>query len=147
MSGYRVLVCGGRSYANRVRVDAVLDAWRALHGMSVLIHGAAPGADTLAAKWAARHGVPRIAEPALWAQYGNAAGPIRNQKMLDDHAPDVVIAFAGYRGTPDMKDRARKAQLPVFEGDAPGFNNDTRLLVASWDFPVSLVGRSRRDET
>jgi hypothetical protein len=34
-------------------------------------------------------------------RYGNAAGPIRNQQMLD-WGPDLVVAFAGGTGTAGM---------------------------------------------
>jgi hypothetical protein len=37
---------------------------------------------------------------------GPAAGPIRNQRMLD-WGPDLVVAFAGGKGTADMVRRAR----------------------------------------
>lgn len=43
----------------------------------------------------------------------NAAGPIRNQHMLDIGKPDVVLAFPGGRGTEDMIRRAEKAGVPV----------------------------------
>lgn len=54
--------------------------------------------------------------PANWSQYGHAAGPIRNQKMLDQN-PDLVIAFhfdlEHSKGTKDMINRAKKACIPV----------------------------------
>lgn len=31
--------------------------------------------------------------------YGKAAGAIRNQQMLDEGKPDLVVAFKGGRGT------------------------------------------------
>ena len=35
-------------------------------------------------------------------KHGNAAGPIRNQRMLDHGKPDIVVAFPGGSGTADM---------------------------------------------
>jgi predicted Rossmann-fold nucleotide-binding protein len=42
---------------------------------------------------------------------GLAAGPIRNQQMIDEGKPDLVIAFPGGAGTHDMMARATKANL------------------------------------
>jgi hypothetical protein len=50
---------------------------------------------------------------AEWDKHGRAAGPIRNQQMLDDGKPDLVLAFAGGRGTDDMCRRAREAGIEV----------------------------------
>lgn len=47
------------------------------------------------------------------ATNGKAAGPIRNQRMLDEGKPDLVVAFPGGRGTADMVRRAKAAGVPV----------------------------------
>jgi len=51
---------------------------------------------------------------ANWQKHGNAAGPIRNQEMVDLGA-DVVFAFplGESRGTNDCIQRAVKANIPV----------------------------------
>jgi hypothetical protein len=51
---------------------------------------------------------------AEWKKYGPAAGPIRNQRMLD-WGPDLVVAFSGGKGTADMVRRARAAGVEVIE--------------------------------
>jgi len=38
---------------------------------------------------------------------------IRNQQMLDESRPDLIVAFPGGRGTKDMVDRATKAGVKV----------------------------------
>lgn len=48
----RVLVCGGRDYADAKSLGMVLDAAHSANPIVCLIHGAARGADTLAADWA-----------------------------------------------------------------------------------------------
>jgi hypothetical protein len=53
-----------------------------------------------------------VAVMADWS-IGRKAGPIRNQRMLDEHAPDLVVAFPGGRGTADMVRRARKSGVEV----------------------------------
>ena len=111
--GQRVLVCGGRTFSNLGLLIEVLDAAHAANPITCLIHGAAKGADQLAAKWAHDSGVACAAYPASWEFDGNSAGPIRNQRMIDQGKPDLVIAFPGGRGTADMVSRAEKASLPV----------------------------------
>lgn len=111
----RLLVCGGRGYADRRTLFDTLDALHGQMPVAVLIHGAARGADALAGEWAALRGVPVSAYPADWKSFGRAAGSIRNQTMLDDGRPEMVVAFPGGRGTADMVRRARKAGYPVTE--------------------------------
>jgi hypothetical protein len=107
----RVLVCGGRDYADKNRV------WRVLFQIAptLVIQGGARGADLLALDWAFRHRVPIETYRADWKRDGKAAGPIRNQRMIDEGKPDLVVAFPGERGTADMVRRARKAGIPVRE--------------------------------
>jgi len=90
---------------------------RAKGPITMLIHGAARGADSLAASWAIDTGLAEFGEvlafPADWNKHGVAAGPVRNQEMLDVGKPDLVVAFAGGRGTEDMVRRAIKAGINV----------------------------------
>jgi hypothetical protein len=122
----RILVCGGRDYKNYEAIaraieaalppsnESVAGAW--LPPMdTVLIHGGAPGADLLADKWAVTNWVKIEEFKADWGLHGKAAGPIRNQKMIDEGKPDVVVAFPGGRGTADMVRRARAAKIKVIE--------------------------------
>ena len=106
----RLLVCGGRSYANRKRLYSVLDS---LEKPSAVIHGNAPGADSLADAWAIERGITAIRCPAKWSQFGRAAGPLRNQFMLDFHKPDVVVAFPGGAGTAHLVSIAKEVDVLV----------------------------------
>lgn len=108
-----MLVCGGRDYADREHVFRVLDREHGGLPIDLLVHGGASGADALAAEWAAQAGVPAKAYPANWKAEGRAAGPKRNQRMLDEARPELVIAFPGGRGTDDMVKRAERAGVPV----------------------------------
>jgi hypothetical protein len=110
----RVLVTGGRDYADAASVDA----WLTSLTPSVIAEGGASGADRLAAIWAHDNDVRCETFPARWALHGRAAGPIRNQQMLDEFNPDIVLAFPGGRGTADMVARARKKGVRVVEAAA-----------------------------
>lgn len=98
---------------------------------TVLIHGAARGADSLAAQygiewnemnketgsWAT--GLEVIPFKADWNRYGQAAGHMRNQRMLDEGKPDMAIGFVNLplhlsKGSADMARRARKSEIPTF---------------------------------
>lgn len=115
MNGIRVLVCGGRSFADKVKVWTTLSQIHARDGITCLIHGAAPGADTLAEEWAAERHVSRHRFPAQWEKHGKAAGPIRNQAMIDRGRPDLVVAFPGGAGTADMVRRAKADDIKILE--------------------------------
>lgn len=105
-----VLVCGGRDYRDRRRVFEFLDAVHDLAGPITLIrHGDARGADTLADEWAAARGVPRDPHPANWypqpGRLDRSAGFARNARMAK-LPMDLCIAFPGGNGTADMARRA-----------------------------------------
>jgi hypothetical protein len=100
----RLLVCGGRDWSNRKAVWAELDRLKP----TFVIQGGARGVDLDARIWAKRHHVPCVTVVADWEKYGKAAGPIRNQRMLDDLKPDTVLVFPGNRGTADMAARAQR---------------------------------------
>lgn len=109
----KVLVCGGRDYADRELVYVVLDRIHGETPIEFIIQGEADGADALARDWAVSRKVALIGCHADWKKHGRAAGPMRNQDMLDRWEPDVVIAFPGGAGTADMVRRARRAGVPV----------------------------------
>lgn len=110
----RVLICGSRTWSD---ANPIMDALAQLpkHGVTI-IEGGAQGADRIARHGAKRFGFLVETYPADWQAHGRAAGPIRNQRMIDDGKPDKVIAFrcAGRSsGTDDMVRRARAAGIPV----------------------------------
>lgn len=127
----RILVCGGRDYADylcltktleqicwdRKWVSDVVDGNVNWLPKVVIISGVAKGADSLAIDWAVVNWVPFETYPAQWAVYGKKAGSIRNQQMLDEGKPDLVVAFPGGIGTKDMIRRAKKAGVEVIEVD------------------------------
>lgn len=111
----RVLVCGGRTYDDYGAVSRALDAIYATapHDTMMVIQGGASGADKLARDWCMERFVSYANYGADWKRHGPSAGPRRNQRMLSDGKPDVVLAFPGGRGTADMVDRASKAGVTV----------------------------------
>jgi hypothetical protein len=112
----RVLICGGRDFDNQGAMEQAISE---LSPGTVVIHGGARGADRLAGECAKAAGLVVSAYPADWKTHGRAAGPIRNQRMLDLGKPDLVVAFPGGRGTADMVRRAKSAGVKVREIDVP----------------------------
>lgn len=114
----RVLVCGGRDFDNyKFFANKMTNwLWRTPEFTPLtIISGGARGVDTMAIQFAIAVGVPYEEYKADWDKHGKAAGPIRNQQMLDEGKPDLVIAFPGGKGTADMISRAKKAGIPVEE--------------------------------
>jgi hypothetical protein len=109
----RVLVCGGRTYSSKSSVFSVLGKYE--HEITMIIHGDARGADTLAKEWAIEKKVPYLTVPANWDEYGFEAGPIRNSLMLELGNPELVIAFPGGKGTANMVKQSRKRNIEVIE--------------------------------
>lgn len=110
---FKVLVCGGRDYADEATVWSALDEVYERTPVGLLAQGGAEGADRLAFAWAMTRGVPCATFEAAWATYGRSAGPRRNQWMLEIVAPDLVVAFPGGAGTEDTVRRARAAGVEV----------------------------------
>lgn len=111
--GLRVLVCGGRDYGDIKSVFVALDEHA--KNAEVIIHGGSRGADALAQLWADTTGVCCKVYPTNWKLNGKAVGPLRNQSMLDNEKPDLVVAFPGGEGTADMVGRARRAGVRIVE--------------------------------
>jgi SLOG family YspA-like protein len=128
----RVLVCGDRNWTDE---DLILETLlhvevREDKYIRVVIHGGCRGADILgghAAKLMCGYAEPEEAVRANtpevlvfkadWNKYGKAAGPIRNQQMLTEGKPNLVLAFHDdlecSKGTKDMVNRAKRAGIPV----------------------------------
>jgi len=110
-----ILGCGGRTYADWNRVVKTMSDLRRERGISRVISGGAPGADSLVEKWAKLAGLPVDVYKAEWNKLGRAAGPKRNTRMLREGKPTVVVAFPGGRGTDDMIRQAEAAGVEVIK--------------------------------
>ena len=124
-----------RRLAEKKRVSEVLGKLMIEFGAFQMIHGGAQGADSLAHEWAKNsRGLPKpIVFEALWddvdrpgavvkvrksgprkgTKFDAAAGPRRNQRMIEEGKPELVVAFPGGEGTEDMISRAEKAGIEV----------------------------------
>ena len=114
----KVLVCGARDWDD---YRAIWNRLKKLPKGTTIIHGNCRGADQMAGAAAEALGLKVIKEPALWNTLGKAAGLVRNQDILDEHHPDLVIAFHHdldqSKGTKDMISRAKLIGIKVEEND------------------------------
>ncbi len=114
----RVLITGDRNWTDQQAINTFIDS---LGSDTIIIHGVCPtGADKMANDYAASKGMIIDAYPADWKRYRRGAGPVRNQQMLDEGKPDLVVFFHNdlgqSKGTADMVRRAVKAHIKILEG-------------------------------
>lgn len=117
----RILVCGGRRYADPICVWRTLDQIDGERGgIRCVIDGASDdvtgpyvGADYWGHQWALARNRTTVRCHAQWKVQGRAAGPIRNKMMCDEQKPDLVVAFPGGNGTRNMIALAEKAGIEV----------------------------------
>lgn len=109
----RILFCGDRNWTDKQTILLAMKFWKP----SLVIEGEARGADIMARECAQELNIPFIPFPAQWKTLGRRAGPIRNQQMLDEGLPDMVLAFHNNidksKGTKDMVTRANLAGIRV----------------------------------
>ncbi|HEY2763334.1 MAG TPA: DUF2493 domain-containing protein [Pseudonocardiaceae bacterium] len=116
----RVLITGSREWRDRDVIRQALLSIASVHGIPArnvtVVHGAARGADSIAAEIAAQLGMVVEPHPADWKTHGKAAGVIRNAEMVCLGA-GVCLAFPLGRsvGTQDCMRRARKAGITVID--------------------------------
>jgi len=115
----KILICGDRNYTNWLKIKDYLDT---LDSDTIIIHGCATGADSLAGNLSSGRGWEIMRFPAEWDKHGRASGPIRNpsdlnQQMIDEGKPDLVVYFhddiKNSKGTKDMITRATKNNIHV----------------------------------
>ena len=118
---WRVCVTGGREWSDEAFVWNALNFFEATHGqIGRLGHGAARGVDTFSANWSKRAGMEPVPYEADWIRYGDAAGSIRNEEMLDHFKPDVLLVFPGHVGTRHCTGAARHRGIHRVFFNPPG---------------------------
>ena len=85
----RVAIIGGRDFNDYGLLEDTLESFK--DEMSLVVSGAACGADLLGERWAINNGIKTLIFPADWTTYGKRAGFIRNEDIIKNC--DIVIAF------------------------------------------------------
>jgi len=108
------LICGGRNFSDKDLFISVMNNLVHHRGYpDRIIEGGALGADRMGQLWAFEFEIQLITVRADWRTFGRAAGPRRNQIMINEYKPELVIAFPGGAGTSDMVRRSLNAGIPV----------------------------------
>jgi len=123
--GYSILVAGSRGWKNYSMIYRELAEFRVDHerlGGVTVIDGGAEGADSLGNRAALNLGFFTqrfLITEEEWNRLGRKAGPVRNQRMLDEGKPSFALIFwdGSSPGTKDMIQRLETANIPkvVFE--------------------------------
>lgn len=139
-----VMVTGGRDYADRAFVFETLDGIHEYESIYEIVHGACgwncdrpgnwneenlTGADRWADEWARARRVRVTRRPARWSTLGRAAGPKRNQEMVD-MKPDCVCAFPGGAGTANAVKLAKAAGIWVNDYRRSTCNDNLSLRIS-----------------
>ncbi len=121
----RVLFSGSRKFADDEAVIEMLEGLIKKVGGDpskiTVVHGGAPGLDSVVGILAKSMGMKVEVHEADWHIHAKAAGPIRNQKMVDLGA-NLLVAYPlpGGSGTQDCIARAVKAKIQTFVFDSVG---------------------------
>ncbi len=113
----RIVIAGSRDYNDYKEAEAFikqcLEALKPFQKL-IILSGGCTGADQLGERFAKENGYLIELHKAKWAEYGKAAGPIRNRKMAENC--DAVICFWDQksRGTASMISFAKKYEKSVF---------------------------------
>ena len=124
----RIIVAGNREYSDYEKLKSTLDnciAYILRNSDYVasdieIVEGECRGADLLAKRYAEERGYKVTGFPAKWESEGNAAGPLRNQRMAlyaseEGHAGCLIAFWNGKsRGTKNMIDCATKKNLKTY---------------------------------
>ena len=143
----RLVVTGSREYREKREVFRVLDAIHARWPVRLLGEGGCRrydkdrnlrpvSADLYAHWWCEYRGVTCLTVFARWAAEGRAAGPRRNERMLDLVNPHIVVAFPGGDGTRNIVQVAVNAGFRQMEAETP-----PATLFLSPILPASFTGR------
>jgi hypothetical protein len=121
-------VCGGRDFDDARMLNRTLDALHLRLCFDTVIQGDAEGADKLAKYWAIYTGVAHDDYSADWERLGKRAGRFRNERMLREGRPGVVIAFPGGAGTRHMMSIAHAAGVNTILVNSAGVLSVRRAL-------------------
>ena len=114
----RIVIAGSRDFEDYLILKGALDRILTEDEDDIeLVSGHAKGADLLAERYAAEHGLPIHVIKPNWKAYGRAAGPIRNRQILEYAMcarPQVIAFWDGIsKGTKNTIETARKMGINV----------------------------------
>ncbi len=111
ITSLRLAVVGSRSCEDYEMVSGFLKNFN--NQKPIIVSGGAKGVDSLAERFADENELKKKIYKADWSKYGRAAGPVRNQQIVENS--DAMIAFAtrDSNGTKNSVKLAVKKGIPV----------------------------------
>jgi hypothetical protein len=85
----KLAIIGSRNFTNYSLLEQTLEPYKPK--ITLVISGAATGADSLGERWALSNKIKTLIFPADWNRFGKRAGFIRNEDIIQ-HC-DCCIAF------------------------------------------------------
>jgi len=87
-------VVGSQTGIPREKVDMILDDLKSKNQIDLIVSGGAIGVDTFAVDWAKKNKIKYKEFEPEWTKFGRPAGPIRNQKIVDE-SDEVALFWDG----------------------------------------------------
>lgn len=108
----KIAIIGSRECGN-INFEELLKKHMDILANDTIISGGARGIDTLAAKYARKHGMKLLEFRPDYATFGRGATFVRNRMIVD--VADVVVALwdGSSRGTKNTIEYAKKKYVPV----------------------------------
>ena len=116
----KLAIVGSRNYSNYTQacqqIDIALSQWsKSPSDVTEVVSGGAAGADKMAERWARERGIPVKVFKPDWDKHGKAAGPLRNQSIIEYATHVVAFPSREGRGTQDSISRAKKLNRMLHE--------------------------------
>lgn len=130
---YTAILTGSRHYQFPMVVNPILwDIFDVFPDATIKVGDNKSGLDYIVDRWMTEHfkKTQQKTFHANWSKYGNAAGPIRNHKMVDSGG-DICIAFPDddSKGTMDCAKYAYSKNIKVWFPELPSW--------AQWAAPIA----------
>lgn len=108
-------ISGSRNFTNYKLFCQIVNEWIELLNFKpdLIVHGGCRGTDALAEKYAADNNIPCSIELAEWNVYGNAAGPIRNKKIIERISYLFAFPSKNGKGTQNAINFAKKKKIKI----------------------------------
>jgi hypothetical protein len=107
----KLAIIGSRTFNNYKLLKETLEPYKTK--ITLVVSGAAKGADSLGEKWAYENNIKTLIFPADWDTHGKRAGYIRNEDIIKNC--DCCIAFwdGESKGTKHSLSLCKKYDKPV----------------------------------